>query len=262
MNRQQAVEWLGEGGAELGEYEGEPFVIVEAWATVEASQWEDVLEVLDIGEFGWGFSDEYTTCSDCGDVIRTSPDSYSWTPDFWLNSDYGEILCGDCVRQDPDDYIDWLIEQARQGQAVGCHLVSPEDHGFRVIAEGLENELHDGQADDPRKLISELTAAGFDLVYTVRPSQFYASFDLWLRYENGEPLSDLSVEQLKKLLLEDEHLSAWGNRSYLKREFRQDPSPAENCRRALATISREGLRFAAVQTGGSVLDYETETVYE
>ncbi len=40
------------------------------------------------------WSDEWTTCSDCGAFVRTQPDSYSWEPAYTEGD--GEVLCRSC----------------------------------------------------------------------------------------------------------------------------------------------------------------------
>lgn len=40
------------------------------------------------------WEDEWTTCEDCGRLVRTSPDSYAWQPSYVM--DEGELLCLAC----------------------------------------------------------------------------------------------------------------------------------------------------------------------
>lgn len=40
------------------------------------------------------WSDEWTTCCHCGKIVRTEPDSMSWTPYYIMGE--GEIWCKDC----------------------------------------------------------------------------------------------------------------------------------------------------------------------
>ncbi len=47
------------------------------------------------------WSDEWTSCGDCGKVVRTSPDSMSWTPSYWeAGIANGELLCLDCAPEE------------------------------------------------------------------------------------------------------------------------------------------------------------------
>ena len=55
----------------------------------------------------WGFSDEYSVCEHCNKAFRTSPDSYSWTQNYWLGD--GFIICEDCVKEDyAEEYLESL----------------------------------------------------------------------------------------------------------------------------------------------------------
>ena len=45
-------------------------------------------------ELEW--EDEWTTCSDCGKALRTSADSYSWQPSYFLMYEC-EMYCKECA---------------------------------------------------------------------------------------------------------------------------------------------------------------------
>jgi hypothetical protein len=49
--------------------------------------------------FAIEWSDEWSTCGDCGRAVRTSPDSYAWELSFVL--DEGELLCEECAEDQP-----------------------------------------------------------------------------------------------------------------------------------------------------------------
>jgi uncharacterized protein (TIGR02996 family) len=50
------------------------------------------------------WADEWSTCSDCGKALRTSPDSYGWTPAYNEKLvEHGEFLCLECC---PDEVPD------------------------------------------------------------------------------------------------------------------------------------------------------------
>ena len=71
-------------------------------------EFEDVLVELGGERYDcWGFSDEYDLCSDCERVVRTSPNSYLWQPDFWRKTndwEEQELICKECIQ--PGEYID------------------------------------------------------------------------------------------------------------------------------------------------------------
>ncbi|VVB55201.1 Uncharacterised protein [uncultured archaeon] len=52
--------------------------------------------------------DEWCSCSDCGKLVRTSPDSMSWTPSYTLGD--GELICCEC--KEPKDSNDELDDES------------------------------------------------------------------------------------------------------------------------------------------------------
>jgi hypothetical protein len=56
----------------------------------------DIFEKMGI-EIEW--SDETTGCTECGKMVRTKPDCYSWQPSFVICD--GKILCHECIESDP-----------------------------------------------------------------------------------------------------------------------------------------------------------------
>ena len=54
-------------------------------------------------EIEW--SDEWANCTNCGKVVRTEPDSYSWKPAYTLGE--GELWCHECepeeTNEEPDE---------------------------------------------------------------------------------------------------------------------------------------------------------------
>ena len=53
-------------------------------------------------EIEW--SDEWATCENCGKLVRTEPDGYSWKPSYTLGE--GELLCHECTEDETDDTED------------------------------------------------------------------------------------------------------------------------------------------------------------
>ena len=262
--KDMAWQWLNDRNVYSGEMEGHTFLIVHDWETVETPEFPEILSLTTgyneeehaFPDDFWGFSDEYDTCSECNHVIRTSPDSYSWVPDFW-ESDYGRI-CGDCVRSDPDDYIEERVEMGKRGKAVGCYLVNPTDHNFTLVLSGLENGLHHGQNDNPLAISRWTNEHDLVVLYTVSPSQFTVSFDVYFAgVDNGEyiPLSEVSIEGIRNALVESETRYS----VTLRREFRQWPSPAENAERALKSLSKPYARIDVSM--GEVKEYDTIEEY-
>ena len=55
---------------------------------------KDVCEILESYGYSLEWSDEWATCSQCYQAVRTVPDSWGWTPSFTLLD--GELDCVDC----------------------------------------------------------------------------------------------------------------------------------------------------------------------
>lgn len=106
-NRCKDVQVYSEGYAEPG-YDGD-VVALGNWNACsrynrETQRSEDIdgmparlgeaLEKLGVA-IEW--SDEWTTCDECGKLVRTSPDSYSWTPSYKIDDDSCETLCHECI---------------------------------------------------------------------------------------------------------------------------------------------------------------------
>jgi len=61
----------------------------------------DLFKKLGI-EIEW--EDEWTSCHECGKLVRTCADSHCWTPSYWEGGiDKGEMICLDCHGEDEDE---------------------------------------------------------------------------------------------------------------------------------------------------------------
>lgn len=105
-------------------------------------------------EIEW--SDEWSSCGDCGKLFRTSPDSYGWLPSY-VADDSG-YLCHVCVEADPETHLESL-----EGHTNRCNTISdinPSEHGYVKFNGQFETGFHPGQTDDPKKVAEELRAKG------------------------------------------------------------------------------------------------------
>lgn len=132
------------------------------------------------------YSDEYTTCSDCGKVIRTSPDSYGWQPDFYVGD--GFIACGECFRGQSDYQEHYLQERINNPKNAVNGLITEEnleEIGFvRLNKESFENGLHRGQTDNPEAIYDELSDKYNEIVFFINGvGQFDVHFDVYVRGE-------------------------------------------------------------------------------
>lgn len=181
------------------------FVIVEGWddrkAIEEATEltMEEVAEILTGDSDNWGFSDEYTTCGECGQLIKTSPDSYAWTPDFAIVNEC-ELLCGDCIRTSPDSYLQDLINNATRANTV-LNDEQLEEAGFKQITEEYEAGWY-GRFDDPKQVLSTLEDKFDEVIFSISAQgQFATNFVCWVRspkYNFPDYMEDVNVDVFRK----------------------------------------------------------------
>lgn len=158
-----------------------------------------------------GFSDEYELCyNGCDNIIRTSPDCYSWTPEYYQDSD-GARYCLECCEDMEEDII-----EDREGKNFP-NFINPAKHGLvQVNEDSFQNGLHYGMADDPEKIVELFHNNGLDCWFEVHPSQFYIDFDLFVR--------EADLDKAVKLLNSGEDITC-------------DIEPAAACEKALRQCS-------------------------
>lgn len=152
----------------------------------EESKDYDVEKLL---ETNFVFSDEYTTCTDCDAVIRTSPDSYHWQPDFYVGD--GFIACNACFNDTQDYQEEYLKEKINNPKNAINGLISEsqlEELGFEKLNDdSYENGWHRGQDDDPTEIYNKLSNRYQEIVFLIDDvSQFYLRFSVWVRGEENE----------------------------------------------------------------------------
>lgn len=130
-------------------------------------------------EIEW--SDEWTTCSNCGKALRISPDGYGWQPSYFLMYEC-EMYCKDCA--DIPAYLESKENNPRE--ALNDHI-NPADYGYVQIEDGFENGWHPGQTDDPKKIYEQYKDKYSRLLFCVDSvGQFNISFSIWYFPEDGK----------------------------------------------------------------------------
>jgi hypothetical protein len=246
MAKRKCAKWLWEHDCEIGQYDGEDFVIAPCYSYVEKTKFfEGIVRVATGGRDNWGFADEYTLCSECGrNVIRTSPDSYCWQPDYWLGD--GFIMCKECAQRNADDYIEAMTQHGGSVHAVNTDIADPADYGFKLVVEKCEYGLHEHMNDDPRAVAKWAKENDLCVAFIISNSQFDTEWDAWMRPVDGGELSDEEVQEIKDTLTE---FNGYG--FSLRREFRQWPTPADLCKQQLRQVDEMDACFAKVDTSGA-----------
>ncbi len=123
------------------------------------------------------WSDEWSTCGDCGKAVRTSPDSYGWQASYVLLNEC-EIVCVNCI--DWSDYLSSIEDDAHKAVRSSC---DPSQFGYRLASSAgeFENGFHPGQNDKPADILKRLHAAGHNrIVFRISGvGQFDVEFEAW-----------------------------------------------------------------------------------
>lgn len=141
-------------------------------------------DILERAGYAVEWSDEWTTCEDCGKAIRTSPDSYSYQPYSVLVDDCS-IVCLACI--DWTDYLESIEDNPDRAVVRNCN---PADYGYRLLSGSAEyeNGFHPGQNDRPADILKALHAKGHKRIVFRIPetSQFYITFETWQKIEDED----------------------------------------------------------------------------
>jgi len=143
----------------------------------------EVTSLLEKYGYAIEWSDDWSTCGECGKAVRTSADSYSWQPSYVILHEC-EIVCVDCLNGDSGEYLESLED--KPSIALNIPNINPADYGYALVKDGFENGFHPGQNDDPKRIYAELTAAGHKRILFVIDSvgQFDISFQAWEHIES------------------------------------------------------------------------------
>lgn len=204
VNRLDEIQW-SEGYSEpgYGGVGGDPVVLLGNWNEPTpwcndvseetkkriASFWAKVTAALEkVAELEW--QDEWCTCQECGKAVRTSADSYSWTPYFTIFNGC-ELVCNDCV--DPEEVFRFYEQDASRA----CSLdADPEDYGYvRVNEESFESGWHEGQTDNPKDIALSLERSGIDRFFFKIDGvgQFDTRFSVYVHESQKKMLEDIAA---------------------------------------------------------------------
>lgn len=148
----------------------------------------DLLEKLGV-DLEW--SDEWTSCSGCGGLLRTTPDSYSWK--MFGKVEDGEVYCGECLKKDAVSFLESL-----EGKDSNCNTITtinPEDYGYVLIQDGFENGWHPGQNDNPKEIAAKLKECGISryLFNLDSQGQFDMRFSVYVHESEKHLLKEKNV---------------------------------------------------------------------
>lgn len=191
LNRLDDIVMHGEYG-EPGYSTDKDLILTGNWNPKDFNNKEDDL-VLRVGnilekfcELEW--EDEWTSCHDCGKLVRTEPDSYSWTASYAV-LDECELVCHNCIKEDPIPFLEEMEGDSRKAVTFNINL---EDHGYvKVNGNSYENGWY-GTEDDPKEIARDLRSKGIErFIFTIDgKGQFNLTFSVWVHESEAGKLED------------------------------------------------------------------------
>lgn len=130
---------------------------------------------------GWEllWCDEWGFCESCRNLIRTSPTSYSWKPQYYTFID--GIVCRDCILSEEDifnDYIEDIKCSFRKAMTFGQSKL--EDRGWTCSSEFV-NGLREHQDDSPEAISEFLDEVGVPYIFSIDSTgQFDTNFSVYV----------------------------------------------------------------------------------
>lgn len=205
------------------------------------SRLRSVLEKMG-AETDW--EDEWSACSECQKLFRTSPDSYGWQPSFVDIDD--ERICTECAKGEE-------IFEKLEGDSSRCNsnaAFDPENYGYVKLDE-FERGFHRGQDADPRLIGEILHKAGFRrYVFNIDSvGQFDTKFSVWLHEEEAEREDGMGLIEAK-YALENGTVDGPSVSEGMERALREATAQADKLDRGsgviVSTITPDGAKTRVV----------------
>ena len=164
-------------GCNEPKYDDKP-VILGDWNYVP----NKVFDKLESLGYSCEWSDEWTMCNECYNVVRTSPDSWGWEAYYVILNDC-DLICGECL----DDYISEYLESIENEptKALTCTLFDkydPSDYGYTLINDSFENGWYPNQNDNPTMILENLLKndpTGLYVFVIIGQGQFDIDFSVY-----------------------------------------------------------------------------------
>lgn len=187
----EGIEIYSEGYAEPGYENPETGIVVSAnWnknfdtGDKTMGKLANVLDALDIA-IEW--CDEWTDCCECHRALRTSPNSYSWSPSYVCSD--GWLTCLEC-----SDVEEHFLDLEGSSDSINqIEQFDPSENGYLLICNDFEHGFHRGQDADPKLIAKLLRDSGFKrFIFNLdSKGQWDIDFSVWMhRDEAGGELGD------------------------------------------------------------------------
>ena len=148
------------------------------------------------------WSDEWASCNDCGRIVRTQADSYSWTPSFHIFNDCCELVCHKCIKEDPEEYFSDLEGKCNVANTID---LDPCDYGYvKINDEPKESGWYPGQNDNPSDIAKELENKGISrFLFSIDSvGQFDTKWNVYVHEDEKELLNPIEEDNFSEVLSE------------------------------------------------------------
>ena len=140
---------------------------------------DEIVRELTGSEDNWGYADEWASCGECRQVVRTSPTHWGWTPDYY--SSHGELICRECMLEDKETYIEYLKNNPRKANTM-LHPEHLKELGFKKFNGTFVTGFHEGQNDSPEEMFEALKDEYDEVIFHIDASgQFDTEWEVWVR---------------------------------------------------------------------------------
>jgi len=143
---------------------------------------ERLIDFLESRNYSIEWADEWDQCQSCNKAVRTSPNSYDYTPYYHIFD--CSIICINCIK---DYYFEEYLEECINNPETFFKLPQSEltDRGFIKITQNIyETWWHHGQTDKPQKILAKQLGQcpnSQNIFGEFENSQFYSKYSLFSR---------------------------------------------------------------------------------
>lgn len=139
--------------------------------------------------------DEWQECQSCYKLVRTEPNSYSWTPAYVWHED--EFLCASCAREEGEDILSSFVNNANNAVTDWATEEFLFSFGYEDWTEDdhYANGWFDGMDDDPKKILAAILKRepSASVIFRIsEQSQFYLRFKVYGKVSH-ERYADVSI---------------------------------------------------------------------
>lgn len=144
--------------------------------------------------------DDYQSCCNCGaNLCRYCVEKCTRC---------GNTVCDNCVNEGKfDDYV--LKEYCNKSKSIPDSFNLTSLGLVQVNKDTYRKGLHEGMNDSPAPIIKRLNKEGIDVWFKVYPSQFYCTFDVFVKQEN--------LDRAEKILADTDMYQGYDNVANLKK---------------------------------------------